>query len=165
MKFESKYGASGFDNVIGDPMGTGLCREAAGKKKTLAEEDLEFDSKFDDADDDDDDDDLEVGDDLLDQFDDDIEDMDFSDLDLDDFADELNDDDLDDVFGGNGKSRSKSKKRASDDDYDEEVDDNAFYNDEFKDFDNYTTISDFDDDLDTYIENEDGGFYDDYDRY
>ncbi len=158
MKFEINKREQDNCGAYGEPISGRLSYEAARKKKTLEEEDLDFDEAFSD---DDIDTDL-----LLEQFDDDIDEMDIDDLDLDEFDEELNDDDID-VFDDDFGSRKSSKKRRKDDDIDDDdVDDSQFYNDEFKDFDNYTIVSDFDDDLDTYIQNEDAGGYFDYDdRY
>lgn len=159
MKFKGKFEADSFDgNSVAASRSNAMSCQAGRKKKKQDDEDLDFDDGYADGGDPDDggdlDDDLDT-DALLDQFDDEIEGVDLSDLDLDDFEGEFGDDDIDDDFD-----------REEDEFDDEEIDDSAFYNDEFKDFDNYTTISDFDDDLDAYIQNEDGGFYDDYDsRY
>lgn len=136
MKFEKNKGAN--NGTFAEPNYGELNYQAKAKKKSLAEEDAEFDENFDGDDDDN----------LLDKFDDEIEEADFDDLDLDEFDDELNDDDLDvfnDDLDEGIKPRKKSNKKAVDDD---EIDDSKFYNDEFKDFDNYTTISDFDDEED-----------------
>ena len=171
MKFKGKFDADSFDNysVAGSRSNAMSC---AGRRKSRVEEDdMALDDDYLDGDGggDDLDDDLDT-DALLDQFDDDIEGVDLSDLDLEDFAGEFGDDDLDDLdddYDDDDSPRGKRRHDDDDDDIDDDdIDDSAFYNDEFKDFDNYTTISDFDDDLDTYIQNEDGGFYDDYDsRY
>jgi hypothetical protein len=171
MKFKGKFDADCFDGSVAGSRSNAM--SCAGKRKSRVEEDLALDDDYLDGDGGGDDlDDLDT-DSLLDQFDDDIEGVDLSDLDLEDFAGEFgDDDDLDDDFDDDdydGDSPRGSKRRRDEDEdvYDEDdIDDSAFYNDEFKDFDNYTTISDFDDDLDSYIQNEDGGFYDDYDsRY
>lgn len=170
MKFKGKFDADCID--VASSRGNAM--SCAGKRKSHVEEDdMVLDDDYVDGDGDGDDD-LDT-DSLLDQFDDDIEGVDLSDLDLEDFAGEFGDDDdeeddFDDDFDDDDSPRSGKRRHRDDDDddiYDEdEIDDSAFYNDEFKDFDNYTTISDFDDDLDSYIQNEDGGFYDDYDsRY
>ncbi len=144
-----------------EPQSGLLSYEAAKKKKTLEEEDLDFDEAFAD-------DDIDIDTEkLLEEFDDDIDEMDIDDLDLDEFDEDLNDDDLDVFDDDFGSSKPSRRRRKADDDIDDdEVDDSQFYNDEFKDFDNYTIVSDFDDDLDTYIQNEDAGGYFDYDdRY
>jgi len=158
MKFEINKRAHGDKCAYDEPQSGRLSYEAAKKKKTLEEEDMDFEEAFDD------DIDTEK---LLEQFDDDIDEMGYDDLDLDEFDEDLNDDDLDvfdDDFGAGKPSRKR--KRDDDDIDDDDVDDSQFYNDEFKDFDNYTIVSDFDDDLDTYIQNEDAGGYFDYDdRY
>ncbi|MBR2105352.1 MAG: hypothetical protein IJ894_00235 [Bacteroidales bacterium] len=169
MKFKGKFDADCFDGSVAGSRSNAM--SCAGKRKSRVEEDLALDDDYLDGGDGGDDlDDLDT-DSLLDQFDDDIEGVDLSDLDLEDFADEFGDDDLDDLdddYDDDDSPRGKRRRDDDDDDDidDDDIDDSAFYNDEFKDFDNYTTISDFDDDLDSYIQNEDGGFYDDYDsRY
>ena len=171
MKFKGYFDAKCVDHAsAGSRRNAMSCQ--AGKRKHHVEDDMDLDDDYLDGGDSDADlDDIDT-DSLLDQFDDDIEGVDLSDLDLDDFAGEFGDDDLDDFdddYDGDIDSpRSGSKHRRDDDDIaDDDLDDSSYYNDDFKDFDNYTTVSDFDDDLDTYIENEDGGgYYDDYDsRY
>ncbi|MBO4771598.1 MAG: hypothetical protein J5595_03555 [Bacteroidales bacterium] len=174
MKFKGHFDAECVDHACAGSRSNAMSCQA-GKRKRHVEDDMDLDDDYLDGGDSGADlDDIDT-DSLLDQFDDDIEGVDLSDLDLEDFAGEFGDDDLDDFdddFDGDIDSRrSGGSKRRRDDDLDDiaddDLDDSSFYNDDFKDFDNYTTVSDFDDDLDTYIENEDGGgFYDDYDsRY
>lgn len=161
MKFENKFDVYGDKYAFEEPENGSVTYQAAKKKKSLEEEDFDFDASLDDlADIEGLDSDLE----LLDKFNDEIDEIDLDDIDLDEFDDDLMDDDLDGMFGSEGKSHKRSRKDDDDVDLDD-IDDSKFYNDEFKDFDNYTTISDFDDDLDTYIENEGGGYYDYDDRY
>lgn len=168
MKFKGKFDADCIDGSVAGSRSNAM--SCAGKRKSrVEEEDLALDDDYVDGGDDLDGD-LDTNS-LLDQFDDDIEGVDLSDLDLEDFAGEFGDDDeddFDDDYDDDDAPRGSRRRHDEDEDiYDEDdIDDSAFYNDEFKDFDNYTTISDFDDDLDSYIQNEDGGFYDDYDsRY
>jgi|GEM_PF-2779359 len=168
MKFKGKFDADCIDGSVAGSRSNAM--SCAGKRKSrVEEEDLALDDDYVDGGDDIDDD-IDTNS-LLDQFDDDIEGVDLSDLDLEDFAGEFGDedeDDFDDDYDDDDAPRGSKRRHDEDEDiYDEDdIDDSAFYNDEFKDFDNYTTISDFDDDLDSYIQNEDGGFYDDYDsRY
>ena len=167
MKFKGKFDADCIDGSVAGSRSNAM--SCAGKRKSrVEEEDLALDDDYVDGGDDIDDD-LDTNS-LLDQFDDDIEGVDLSDLDLEDFAGEFGDedeDDFDDDYDDDDAPRGSKRRHDDEDIYDDDdIDDSAFYNDEFKDFDNYTTISDFDDDLDSYIQNEDGGFYDDYDsRY
>lgn len=173
MKFKGKFDAE--DSTMADSRINSATYYMAGGRKKRVDDDIDIDDDYFDGGDSDDDGDLDADTaSLLDQFDDEIEGVDLSDLDLDDFAGEFDNEDLDDDIDGyddyvDDAPRGSSKRHHADDEDivdDDDIDDSAFYNDDFKDFDNYTTVSDFDDDLDSYIENENGGYYDDYDsRY